>query len=48
MLKRLSQECVLSINNRLIKEIDGFPMSGSISVVLSDNYVCKMEEDIVT
>ena len=31
----------------LIKQIDGCPMGGPISVVFSDIYVCKMEEDIV-
>ena len=30
-----------------MKQIDGYSMGGSISVVLSDIYVCKMEEDIV-
>ena len=40
-------ECVFSVNNRLIKRIDGFPMGGPISAVLSDIYVCTMEEDIV-
>ena len=40
-------ECVFSANNRLIKQIDGCPMGGTISVVLSDIYVCKMKEDIV-
>ena len=29
-----------------MKQIDGCPMSGLISVVLSDIYVCKMEEDL--
>ena len=47
LLKKLTQECVFSINNRLIKQIDGCPMGGPISVVFSDIYVCKMEEDIV-
>ena len=47
LLKKLTQECMFSINNRLIKQIDGCPMGGPISVVFSDIYVCKMEEDIV-
>ena len=45
---KLTKECVFSINNRLIKQIDGCPMGGPISVVFSDIYVSKMEEDIVT
>ena len=40
-------EFVFAANNRLIKKIDGCPMGGPIFVVLSDIYVCKMEEDIV-
>ena len=47
LLKKLTQECVFTINNRLIKQVDGCPMGRSISVVFSDIYVCKMEEDIV-
>ena len=39
--------CVFSANNRLIKQVDGCPMGGAISVVLSDIDVCKMEENIV-
>ena len=30
-----------------MKQINGCPMGGTISVVLSDIYVCKMEEDIM-
>ena len=47
-LLKLTKECVFSVNNRLIKKIDGCPMGGPISIVFSDIYVCKMEEDIVT
>ena len=38
---------MFSINNRLIKQVDGCPMGRPRSVVFSDVYVCKMEEDIV-
>ena len=31
----------------LIKQIDGCAVGGQISVVLSDIYVCKIEENIV-
>ena len=46
-LNKLTTEFVFAANNRLIKKIDGCPMGGPIFVVLSDIYVCKMEEDIV-
>ena len=45
---KLTTKCVFSANSRLIKQIDGCPMKGPISTVLSDIYICKMEEDIVT
>ena len=38
---------MFKINNSLIKQFNGCPMGGPISVVFSDIYVCKMEEDIV-
>ena len=47
LLRKLTQKCVFSINNRLIKQVDGCPMGGSISLVFSGIYVCKMEGDIV-
>ena len=47
LLKKLTQECGFTTNNRLIKQVDGCPMNGLISVVFSDIYVCKLEEDIV-
>ena len=40
-------ECVFFANNKLIKQINGYPMRGPISVVLSDNHVSKIEENIV-
>ena len=48
LLLKLTKECVFSVNNRLIKQIDGCPMGGPISVVFPDINVPKMEEDIVT
>ena len=47
LLRKLTQECVFSINNRLTKYFDGCAMGGLISVVFSDIYISKMEEDIV-
>ena len=46
MLLKLTKECVFSVNDRFIKQIDGCPMDGPISVVFSDIYVSKMEGDI--
>ena len=36
LLKKLTQECVFTINNRLIKQVDGCPMGRPICVVFSD------------
>ena len=36
LLKKLTQECVFTINNRLIKQVDGCPMGGPVSVAFSD------------
>ena len=35
------------VNSRLIKQIDGCPMGGSLSVVFSDIFMCKIGEDVV-
>ena len=43
----MTKESVFSANNQLIKQIDGCPMGGLISVVFSNIYMCKMEEDLV-
>ena len=43
----MTKESVFSVNNHLIKQSDGCPMGGPISVVFSDIYMCKMEEDVV-
>ena len=32
----------VSVNNRLLKQIDVCPMGGPISVVFADIYMCKM------
>ena len=46
-LMKLTKELVFSVNDRLIKQIDGCPMGGPISVIFQDIYMCKMEEDVV-
>ena len=47
MLLKLTTECVFSVNNMFMKQIDVCSMGGLISVVVSDIHVPKMEEDIV-
>ena len=47
LLRKLAQEWVFSINNRLIKQVDGCPMVGLISLVFLDIYLWKLEADIV-
>ena len=47
LLIKLTKECTFSVNNGLIKQIDGCPMGGPISVVFADIYMCKMEDDVV-
>ena len=47
LLIKLIKESVFSVNNWLIKQTDGFPMGDPISVVFSDIYMCKMEENVV-
>ena len=47
LLIKLTKECTFSVNNRLIKQINGCFMGGPISVVFSDIYMCKMEDDVV-
>ena len=46
LLVKLTQECVFSVNSRLIKRIDGCPVGGSKSIVFSDIYMCKMKQDV--
>ena len=47
LLIKLTKECTFSVNNRLIKQTDGCPMGGPISLVFADIYMCKMEDDVV-
>ena len=46
LLRKLTKECAFSVNNRLIKQKDGCPMGGPISVAFEDIYMCKMEDDV--
>ena len=47
LLVKLTKELISSVNSRLIKQIDGCSMGGPVSVVFSDIFMCKMEEDVV-
>ena len=38
---------MFSANGKLLKQIDGSPMGGPISVVFPDIYMCKMEFGVV-
>ena len=44
---KLTKESVFSTNDSLIKQIDRCPIGGPISVVFSDMYMCKTDEDIL-
>ena len=58
LLVKLTQECVFSVNSRLIKRIDGCPLGGSVSIVFSvfivlsivhfilHIYMCKMKQNV--
>ena len=47
LLLKLTTECTFSINDQLRKQIDGFSMGGTLSVVSSDCFMNKMEKDVV-
>ena len=47
LLIKLTKECTFSVNNQLIKQIDGCPMGGPISVVFAEIYMYKMEDNVV-
>ena len=42
LLIKLAEDSFFSLNNRLIKQINGYPIGGLIAVVLSSIYVCEM------
>ena len=47
LLMKLTKDCTFSMNNRLIKQIDGCCMGCPISVVFADIYMCQMEDEVV-
>ena len=47
LLLKLTTECTFNIDEQLCKQIDGVSMGGTLSVVLSDGFMNKMEKDVV-
>ena len=47
LLFKLTKGCVFSVTEKLLKQVDGCPMGGPMSVVFSDIFMCKMEFDVV-
>ena len=47
VLNNLCKSCILLADGRLIRQIDGCPMGGQISVVLYDIFCVKMKFDVV-
>ena len=47
MLNKLYKGLTFLADSRLIRQVDGFPMSGPISLVLSNIFCVKMEFDVV-
>ena len=47
LLYKLTMECIFSATRKLCKQVDGVSMGGTLSVILSDCFMNKMERDIV-
>ena len=47
LLYKLTMECTFSATRKLCKQVDGVSMGGTLSVILSDCFMNKMERDIV-
>ena len=43
LLEKLTQNYVFSVNNNLFKQVDGCPMGGAISVIMSGIHMNRME-----
>ena len=46
-LEKLTQNCVFSVNNKLVKQVDGCPMGGAISVIMSGIHMNRLEKEPV-
>ena len=47
LLFKLTKEHVFLVTAKLLKQVDGCPMGGPISVVFPDIFICKIEFDVV-
>ena len=47
LLNKFCKGCTFLADGRLIRQVDGCPMGGLISVVLSNIFCVKMEFDVV-
>ena len=47
LLEKLIKNCVFSVNDKLVKQVEGCPMGGAISVIMSGIYMKRMEKDCV-
>ena len=47
LLEKLTQNCVFSVNNKLVKQVDGCPMGGAISVIMSGIHMNRLEKERV-
>ena len=41
-MPKLTKGCVFSVTEKLLKQVDGCPMGGPMSVVFSDIFMCKI------
>ena len=44
LLEKLTQNHVFSVNNKLVKQVDGCPMDGAISVIMSSIHMNRLEK----
>lgn len=47
LLKRLTSDCLFSINGKLVKQIDGCSMGSPLSVDIAGIFMTKLEKDVV-
>ena len=47
LLDKLTQNCVFSVNKKVVKQADGCPMGGAISVITSDINMNRFEKERV-
>ena len=47
LLEKLTKNCVFSVNDKLVKQVEGCPLGGAISVIMSGIHMKRMEKDCV-